>query len=86
VTTYTVEGDWSGGAFLLVAGAIGGNIIIEGLDVASTQADKAILIALQQTGVILSIQSNRIEIGPPLKALKPFHFDATNARIFFHHW
>jgi len=29
---YTVEGDWSGGAFLLAAGAIGGPITIRGLD------------------------------------------------------
>ena len=81
--TYTVEGDWSGGAFLLVAGAISGKIVVEGLDVASTQADKAILTALQQTGAILSIQSNRIEIGPPIKALKPFHFDATECPDLF---
>ena len=40
---YTVEGDWSGGAFLLVAGAIAGNITVSGLDIASTQADKAVL-------------------------------------------
>ena len=80
---YVVEGDWSGGAFLLVAGAIGGNIVIEGLDVASTQADKAILSALQQSGAILSIQSNRIEIGPPVNALKPFQFDATECPDLF---
>ena len=81
--TYVVEGDWSGGAFLLVAGAITGKIVIEGLDVASTQADKSILTALQQTGAILSIQSNRIEIGPPLRPLKPFHFDATECPDLF---
>ena len=80
---YVVEGDWSGGAFLLVAGAIGGNIVIEGLDVASTQADKAILSALQQSGAVLSIHSNRIEIGPPLNALKPFQFDATECPDLF---
>src|SRR6185503_8932374 len=28
---YTVEGDWSGGAFLLVAGAIAGSIKVDGL-------------------------------------------------------
>ncbi|HKH62063.1 MAG TPA: hypothetical protein VKA49_14580, partial [Flavitalea sp.] len=81
--TYIVEGDWSGGAFLLVAGAITGKIVIEGLDVTSMQADKAILTALEQTGAILSIQSNRIEIGPPLRALKPFHFDATECPDLF---
>ena len=49
---YSVEGDWSGGAFLLVAGAISGNIIVKGLDVFSTQADKAILQALMLAGAI----------------------------------
>ncbi|RYZ76514.1 MAG: 3-phosphoshikimate 1-carboxyvinyltransferase, partial [Proteobacteria bacterium] len=44
--TYTVEGDWSGGAFLLVAGAIAGPIHVRGLDLASTQADKSIIDAL----------------------------------------
>jgi 3-phosphoshikimate 1-carboxyvinyltransferase len=39
---YTVEGDWSGAAFLLVAGAVAGSIVVKGLDVFSTQADKAI--------------------------------------------
>jgi 3-phosphoshikimate 1-carboxyvinyltransferase len=80
---YVVEGDWSGGAFLLVAGAIGGNIVVEGLDPSSTQADKAIINALQQAGAKLSIQTGRIEIGPPEKALQAFHFDATECPDLF---
>jgi 3-phosphoshikimate 1-carboxyvinyltransferase len=60
---YTVEGDWSGAAFALVAGAIAGNLQVKGLDVFSEQADKAILQALMQTGVPLSIQENSIELG-----------------------
>ncbi|MGZ5135643.1 MAG: 3-phosphoshikimate 1-carboxyvinyltransferase [Flavitalea sp.] len=81
--TYTVEGDWSGGAFLLVAGAIAGRMRIEGLDVASTQADKAILTAIQQTGAVLSIQLNAIEIGPPVQKLTAFHFNATECPDLF---
>ena len=78
---YTVEGDWSGGAFLLVAGAIAGNITVKGLDVASTQADKAILQALMDCGCKLSIQADQIEIGPaPLKA---FQFNATDCPDLF---
>src|SRR5687767_6678458 len=34
---YTVEGDWSGGAFLLVAGAIAGPITVRGIDMMSAQ-------------------------------------------------
>jgi 3-phosphoshikimate 1-carboxyvinyltransferase len=78
---YTVEGDWSGAAFLLVAGAIAGNITVTGLDINSTQADKNILQALMSSGCSLSIQDKQIEIGPaPLKA---FHFDATHCPDLF---
>ena len=78
---YTVEGDWSGAAFLLVAGAIAGPIVVQGLDVDSTQADKAILQALSDCGCRLSIQPGQIEIGPlPLKA---FHFNANDCPDLF---
>ncbi len=83
---YTVEGDWSGGAFLLVAGAVSGNITVTGLDVFSTQADKAILKALMDCGCTISIEENQINIGLPsigIKGLKPFHFDATDCPDLF---
>jgi 3-phosphoshikimate 1-carboxyvinyltransferase len=78
---YTVEGDWSGAAFLLVAGAIAGNIVVKGLDVFSPQADKAVLQALMDSGCIISIQPEQIEIGPA--PLKPFHFNATECPDLF---
>ncbi len=78
---YTVEGDWSGGAFLLVAGAIAGNISVKGLDIASTQADKAVLKALMDCGCKLSIQADEIQIGnAPLQA---FQFNATDCPDLF---
>ncbi len=79
--SYTVEGDWSGAAFLLVAGAVAGNISVEGLDSSSTQADKAIFQALEDCGCFLSTQKEVIEIGPaPLEA---FHFNATDCPDLF---
>lgn len=78
---YTVEGDWSGGAFLLVAGAIAGGIQVDGLDVFSSQADKAILQALMQCGAVMSVTEKRIDIGPA--PLKPFHLDATDCPDLF---
>ena len=78
---YIVEGDWSGGAFLLVAGAIAGNISVHGLDTNSTQADKAILQALQDCECFLAINDNFIDIGPA--SLKAFHFDATDCPDLF---
>lgn len=78
---YTVEGDWSGAAFLLVAGAIAGDITLLGLDVFSTQADKAILQALMSAEAKLSVHKEQIEVGPgPLKA---FHFNATECPDLF---
>lgn len=78
---YTVEGDWSGGAFLLVAGAIAGNITVKGLDVSSTQADKAIVQALVDCGAGISIEPFHIELRPlPLKA---FNFNATDCPDLF---
>jgi len=78
---YTVEGDWSGASFLLVAGAIAGNITVKGLDVFSTQADKKILEALQDSGCRLSIQEHQIEIG--VAPLKAFQFNATDCPDLF---
>ena len=50
ILQYSVEGDWSGAAFLIVAGAISGDINITGLQPLSVQADKAILQALESAG------------------------------------
>jgi len=78
---YTVEGDWSGGAFLLVAGAISGNIKVVGLDIFSTQADKAVLQALMQAGANMSVKESEITIGE--SRLKAFHFNATDCPDLF---
>ena len=79
--TYTVEGDWSGGAFLLVAGAIAGDVVVHGLDVFSTQADKAILQALMQSGSIISVEEKQISVKE--SSLKAFHFNATDCPDLF---
>jgi len=78
---YTVEGDWSGGAFLLIAGAVAGNIVVKGLDVSSTQADKAVMQALKDCGCSLSVKEDLIEIGPG--DLQAFQFDATDCPDLF---
>ena len=82
---FTIEGDWSGGAFLLVAGAIAGNLTVKGLNSFSTQADKAILQALMQTGVVMSIQQEQIEMNKfaGTEGGKPFHFNATDCPDLF---
>ncbi len=79
---YTVESDWSGGAFLLVAGAVAGNIKVEGLDIASTQADKKIIEALKDCGANISFEKKQIKITS-LNNLKAFEFDATDCPDLF---
>lgn len=82
---YQVEGDWSGASFLLVAGAIAGSIRVEGLSSVSSQADKAILQALMQSGARLSITESAVEVaGPKGNApLQAFQFDATHCPDLF---
>ena len=78
---YTVEGDWSGAAFLLVAGAIAGKTTVKGLDVYSAQADKAILQALMMCKAVISIKPDEIVIEPG--KLQAFQFDATDCPDLF---
>ncbi len=78
---YTVEGDWSGAAFLLVAGAIAGPIKVKGLDNSSTQADKAILKALEDCGCQLSFDKDGILVGPG--EWKAFQFNANDCPDLF---
>jgi 3-phosphoshikimate 1-carboxyvinyltransferase len=79
--TYIVEGDWSGGAFLLVAGAVAGNIEITGLDPASPQADKKILEALKDAGAAMSVTDEKIILQQ--SSLTGFSFDATHCPDLF---
>lgn len=78
---YTVEGDWSGAAFLLVASAIAGKIDVAGLDVHSAQADKAILQALELAGAQVSFNQNKISVKA--QELKGFDFNATDCPDLF---
>jgi 3-phosphoshikimate 1-carboxyvinyltransferase len=79
--TYTVEGDWSGGAFLLVAGAIAGPIAVKGLDLTSTQADKAIVDALMAANAAMAMEVKGITIHPG--KMNAFDFDATDCPDLF---
>ena len=79
--SYTVEGDWSGGAFLLVAGAIAGPITVRGLDLGSTQADRAVMDALMQAGAAIAMDGKQIDLYPV--SLTAFEFDATDCPDLF---
>lgn len=78
---YMVEGDWSGAAFLLVAGAIGGQVEVDNLNILSAQSDKAIIDALELAGakVMQGMFAILVEKAP----LKAFEFDATHCPDLF---
>jgi 3-phosphoshikimate 1-carboxyvinyltransferase len=79
--SFEVEGDWSGGAFLLVAGAVNGQLTVQGLRKDSLQSDKAILDALESAGAKIIVNNNSIEILH--SGLKAFEFDATHSPDLF---
>jgi len=86
VIEYTVEGDWSGAAFLLVAGAIAGPIKVKGLQLNSTQADKKIMEALISAKANMIQEVDGILIGPSAdnsNNLIAFEFNATDCPDLF---
>ena len=87
---YTVEGDWSGAAFLLVAGAIAGPLKVKGLQLDSKQADKKIISALISANASITIEPDGIILGPNKnmenggqEKLNAFQFDATDCPDLF---
>lgn len=81
VINYFVEGDWSGGAFLLVAGAIAGPVLVRGLSLDSTQADKAVFQVLQMANAQMVTDGKGIRVSP--STLHSFTFDATDCPDLF---
>lgn len=84
--SFRVEGDWSGGAFLLVAGAIAGSITVDNLDTQSAQADKRILDALKDAGAKIvtgTTRSRQKYVSVTRKDLRAFEFDATHCPDLF---
>ncbi|HZX11315.1 MAG TPA: 3-phosphoshikimate 1-carboxyvinyltransferase, partial [Acidobacteriota bacterium] len=73
---YSVEGDWSGASFLLVAGAISGKVTVTGLNMKSSQADKQILKALKRAGADIQIADDKVTVSH--KKLNSFVFNATH--------
>jgi 3-phosphoshikimate 1-carboxyvinyltransferase len=79
---YTVEGDWSGAAGLLIAAALSGTVIIEKIQVDSLQADKAILDVFSQIGIKFTAMADSICVEKASDR-KAFNFDATDSPDLF---
>lgn len=78
---YTVEGDWSGVAFLLVAAAIAGEATVKGIQNTSTQADKKIIDAILDAGAEVRVANDEVQITR--RQLEAFSFDATDCPDLF---
>lgn len=78
---YQVEGDWSGAAFLFVAGAISGRLAISGMRKDSVQADMKILEAIRDAGASCTYIDGVYHVHPA--ALQAFEFDATECPDLF---
>jgi 3-phosphoshikimate 1-carboxyvinyltransferase len=78
---YTVEGDWSNVAFLLVSGAIAGKVSVSGADINSSQGDKSIINALESCGASVHIDQNEVTVKK--NNLTAFNFDATHTPDLF---
>ena len=78
---YTVEGDWSGASFLLVAAALTGGVTVYGLDPDSLQADRKVLDVLSKVGARVEIREGAVEVET--KKLNAFRYDATDSPDLF---
>ena len=77
-TSYEIEGDWSGAAFLIGAGLINGDLSIKNLNINSKQADRAIMDLFNN---YIVRQARSIKIASA--SFSGFEFDATSCPDLF---
>lgn len=78
---YRVEGDWSGAAFFLAAGAISGDVTVSGLNADSAQADRVILDVLREFGADVTCDGENIRVRSA--DAKPFEIDVSDCPDLF---
>lgn len=62
-THYSVEGDWSGASYPLVAAALGHELVTKGLSMKSKQADKQLIDFLINSGCQVGVTSDGIQVN-----------------------
>lgn len=80
-TYFSIEGDWSAAAMLLVAGATAGEITVRNVSMLSKQADTAICTALVRAGAAVINEPESVTVQH--RPLHAFEFDATNCPDLF---
>lgn len=78
---FTVEGDWSGAAFILVAGAISGKCVVRQLNTDSMQGDKNILGVLKKCGTTIETEGHSVTAEK--KDLNAFEYFAEDTPDLF---
>lgn len=81
IGTYVVEGDWSGAAFLLTAGALAGVVRVRGLRATSAQADREVLRTLKAAGAEVMAGEDAVEVRG--RSLRAFRADLTDSPDLF---
>ena len=76
-----IEGAWSSAAFMLVAGAIAGEVTAKRMNTLSLQADLAIIQALTKAGAVIITTPDEITVRK--RELTGFDFDATQRPDLF---
>lgn len=78
---YSVEGDWSGAAFFLVAAAINGDITLKGLDPDSAQSDRVILDILRDFGARTECSTDAVRVTAD--GARPIEVDVSDCPDLF---
>ncbi|MCR4726168.1 MAG: 3-phosphoshikimate 1-carboxyvinyltransferase [Clostridia bacterium] len=71
--TSVVQGDYSGAAFFLAAGALGEGVSVRGLTPSSAQGDKAIVSVLKQAGAVVKEENGAVTVRKG--EMRPFTVD-----------
>lgn len=80
-TYFSIEGDWSAAAMLLVAGATAGEVTVRNVSLLSKQADTSICTALVRAGA--AVINDADSVTAVHRPLHGFEFDATNCPDLF---
>ena len=78
---FSIEGDWSAAAMLLVAGAVAGEVTVKNVSMLSKQADTAICTALVRAGA--AVINDEDSVTASHRPLRAFEFDATHCPDLF---
>jgi len=79
--TFTVEGDWSSAANILVAAALCGKVTVEGLRLESVQADKRIVDILKAMEAKVTVEEDKVTVEK--SNLEAIEFDVTDCPDLF---